>query len=231
MEISQVTQRGCVVFPRLCLCLLPVPVGQGHHDVEGSREEHEVEHGVAVLHPFSLVVHSPPGPPILLVTGAIGSCISEDHAVTSRQGQLIYLAIGGIAEAGKWSQQDKSEGTMKMKCCQRPVHMKAIPELPWLWGLKGFSRICWKFRTAACHHKTQRERVLSSVKIWWFNRLGVPPNILCFQCLPLELHKHLFCVCNVLPTFSQLMYSSFNSRIVPCPLGSLLWRHPITRLD
>lgn len=95
------------------VCVRAVPVGQGHHDVEGGREEHEVEHGVAVLHPFSLVVHSPPGPPILLVTGAIGSCISEDHAVTSRQGQLIYLAIGGIAEARIQRERTKTISPIK----------------------------------------------------------------------------------------------------------------------
>lgn len=101
------------------VCVRAVPVGQGHHDVEGSREEHEVEHGVAVLHPFSLVVHSPPGPPILLVTGAIGSCISEDHAVTSRQGQLIYLAIGGIAEARIQKGENKDNQPNKILSTQK----------------------------------------------------------------------------------------------------------------
>lgn len=92
------------------LGLLPVPVGQGHHDVQGSRAEHEVEHGVVVLHPLSLVVHCPPRPSIFLIAGTIGSRISEDHAVTSRQRQLTYLAIAGIADAGKGSQKGKSEG-------------------------------------------------------------------------------------------------------------------------
>ena len=34
----------------------------------------------------------------------------EDHAVTSWQRQLADLAIAGIADAGKWSQEGKSEG-------------------------------------------------------------------------------------------------------------------------
>lgn len=69
-------------FPRfsLSLCLLPVPVGQGHHDVQGSRAEHEVEYGVVVLHALSLVVHSPPRPSIFLIAGAIGSRITEDRS-------------------------------------------------------------------------------------------------------------------------------------------------------
>lgn len=92
------------------LCLLPVPVGQGHHDVQGGRAEHEVEHGVVVLHPLSLVVHCPPRPSVFLIAGAIGSRITEDHAVTSWQRQLTYLAIAGIADAAKWSQEGKSEG-------------------------------------------------------------------------------------------------------------------------
>ena len=69
--------------PPSVLCLLPVPVGQGHHDVQGGRAEHEVEDGVAVLHPLSLVVHCPPRPSILLSTRTTGSRITEDHAVTS----------------------------------------------------------------------------------------------------------------------------------------------------
>lgn len=65
------------------VCIRAVPVGQGHHDVQGGRAEHEVEHGVVVLHPLSLVVHCPPRPSVFLIAGAIGSRITEDHAVTS----------------------------------------------------------------------------------------------------------------------------------------------------
>lgn len=38
----------------------PVPVGEGHHNVERGQEEHEVEEGVAVLdHVLLIVLHSP----------------------------------------------------------------------------------------------------------------------------------------------------------------------------
>lgn len=33
------------------------PVGDGHHDVEGSQEEDKMEVGVAVDGPLSLIVH------------------------------------------------------------------------------------------------------------------------------------------------------------------------------
>ena len=33
-----------------------VPVGEGHHDVEGGESEHEVEEAPAVVHPVVLVV-------------------------------------------------------------------------------------------------------------------------------------------------------------------------------
>lgn len=95
------SKGGQVVFHPVCLCLLPVPAGQGHHDVQGSQGEHEVEQEVAVLHPFLLVVHSPPRLSVFFIAAAIDSCITEDHAVTSGQGQLTYLAIVGSADAGK----------------------------------------------------------------------------------------------------------------------------------
>lgn len=52
----------------LCLCtrknggreedtwFLPVPVGEGHHHIEGGQGQHEVEEGVAVGHCVLLVV-------------------------------------------------------------------------------------------------------------------------------------------------------------------------------
>ena len=36
---------------------IPVPVGEGHHDVEGGQEQHEVEEGVAVGDAVLLIVH------------------------------------------------------------------------------------------------------------------------------------------------------------------------------
>lgn len=60
-----------------------VPASRSHHDVQGSQEEHEVEDGVAVLNSLLLVVHSPPRLSIFFITGTIGSCITEDHAITS----------------------------------------------------------------------------------------------------------------------------------------------------
>lgn len=72
--------------------LLPVPAGYGHHDVQGSTAEHPVEEGVAILHPFLLIVHSPTRLPILFITGSIGG-ITKDNTVTPREGQLVNLAI------------------------------------------------------------------------------------------------------------------------------------------
>lgn len=65
------------------LCIRAVPASHGHHDVQGSQEEHEVEDGVAVLNSLLLVVHSPPRLSIFFITGTVGSCIAEDHAFTS----------------------------------------------------------------------------------------------------------------------------------------------------
>ena len=36
-----------------------VPVGEGHHDVEGGEGEHEVEEAPAVVHPLVLIVPRP----------------------------------------------------------------------------------------------------------------------------------------------------------------------------
>lgn len=60
-----------------------VPAGHGHHDVQGSQEQHEVEHGVVVLNSLFLVVHNPPRLALFFVAGTIGSCVTKDHTFTA----------------------------------------------------------------------------------------------------------------------------------------------------
>lgn len=84
----------------LCLCLLPVPAGYGHHDVQGGTAEHQVEKGVAILHPLLLIVYSPPWLSILFIIGSIGG-ITKDNTVTPREGQIVNLAVARSTEAGK----------------------------------------------------------------------------------------------------------------------------------
>lgn len=49
----------------------PEPVGEGHHDVQRSQEEDEVEEEVAVRHPLALVVDHPLAAFALVVGGKI----------------------------------------------------------------------------------------------------------------------------------------------------------------
>lgn len=65
----------------------PVPVGEGHHDVEGSEEEAEVEEAVAVGDALLLVV-------IGTVHPALCCCLSpSSSSALLRQHQLIDLGV------------------------------------------------------------------------------------------------------------------------------------------
>lgn len=65
------------------LCIRAVPASHGHHDVQGSQAEQEVEDRIVVLNSLLLVVRNPPGLSILFIAGTIGGRITEDHAFTS----------------------------------------------------------------------------------------------------------------------------------------------------
>ena len=52
-----------------------VPVGEGHHDVEGGEGEHEVEEAPAVVHPVVLVV--PGGGTLLTLRDGAGLGVGQ----------------------------------------------------------------------------------------------------------------------------------------------------------
>lgn len=179
-----------MIFHPCCLSLLPVPASHGHHDVQGSQAEHQVEHGVAILNALFLVVHSPPGLSLFFIAGTIGRCFTEDHTFTSWQGQLTYLAIGRSAEARKWSEGKQiRNGPWRWTA--------AIGSYAWRLFLNGsYFGVWWASQRPAWSSELlpaiTRQTVLSSVTTWWFNCLGVSPNILCSQGLLPWLHTYLF---------------------------------------
>lgn len=77
----------------------PVPVGEGHHDVEGSEEEVEVEEAVVVGHPILLVVIGTMLPVLRGLTARPGRALLCQH-------QLVHLAVVRGADAagtgGSW---------------------------------------------------------------------------------------------------------------------------------
>lgn len=74
---------------------LLVPVGEGHHNVERSQEQAEVEEGVAVGHSLLFVVHSTSRS---VVWGA-GVVISGQIAGFLRLHELVHLSVVGGADA------------------------------------------------------------------------------------------------------------------------------------
>lgn len=70
----------------------PEPVGEGHHDVQRSQEEDEVEEEVAVRHPLALVVDHPLAAFALVVGGEIlldWKRRDEDRQVTALKPRLV----------------------------------------------------------------------------------------------------------------------------------------------
>lgn len=93
---------------------LLVPVGEGHHDVEGGQEEAEVEEGVAVGDSLLFVVHSS-SHSILPCRGlAVGG---QNLAVLSLH-QLVHLGVVGGAD----TVADESTGSHLDKRLQRTGH-------------------------------------------------------------------------------------------------------------
>lgn len=75
---------------------LPVPVGEGHHNIERGQEEHKVEEGVAVLNPVLLVVlHALGSSDFLWKVGGAAATLSQDDRVFGGHGQLVHLAGAG----------------------------------------------------------------------------------------------------------------------------------------
>lgn len=80
----------------------PVPVGEGHHNVERGQKKHEVEEGVAVLDQVTLVILHPPGSGWLLRQVGAARALSQDDGVFGGHGQLVHLAgAGGPNAEGK----------------------------------------------------------------------------------------------------------------------------------
>lgn len=77
---------------------LLVPVGQGHHDVEGGQEEAEVEEGVAVGDTLLFVVHGPSHS--VLARVGLGVC-GQALALFSLH-QLVHLGVVGGADAAAY---------------------------------------------------------------------------------------------------------------------------------
>lgn len=72
---------------------LLVPVGEGHHDVEGGQTEAEVEEGVAVGDSLLFVVHGPSGSvlPYCDLRGGQNLTLLSLH-------QLVHLGVVGGAD-------------------------------------------------------------------------------------------------------------------------------------
>lgn len=172
-----------------CLCLLPVPACHGHHDVQGSQAKHQVEHSIAVLNSLFLIVHGPPRLSIFFITGPVGGSITENHTFTSWQSQLTYLAIGGSAEARKWSQGQVRNGPWRWTAAIGLYTWRLFLNCSYFGAWRPSEGPCLKFWTVPA---ITRQTVLLLVTTWWFNCLGVSQNILCFQCLLPWLHTHLF---------------------------------------
>lgn len=79
--------------PSLSVLLLPVPVGECHHDVKRGEKEHEVEEGVVVLHAILLVIRDAAHVSFFRGCAAQSRSILQNGIVTPRQCQLVHLAV------------------------------------------------------------------------------------------------------------------------------------------
>ena len=120
-SLSPVTRWWGTVVPDLSLPATrvnpPVPVGEGHHDVEGCEEQHEVEEGVAVLDRLSLVVLHTLGATTLHLSILGDPCGALFHhgGVIGGQDQLVHLAIVGRPDTGNIKY-------MKKEVCVTEIH-------------------------------------------------------------------------------------------------------------
>lgn len=86
---------------------LLVPVGEGHHDVEGGQKEADVEEGVAVGDRLPFVVHGPSGSvlPYRSLHGGQTLILLGLH-------QLVHLGVVG------WANTVADKGTFSPEQCQ-----------------------------------------------------------------------------------------------------------------
>lgn len=77
----------------LILGVRAIPVGEGHHDVERRKEQHEVEERVRIRDTIFLIVHSSVGAVSLLKAVRLRPIFNESRLITG-QSQLVDLGIG-----------------------------------------------------------------------------------------------------------------------------------------
>lgn len=85
--------------PSLSVLILPVPVGECHHDVKRGKKEHEVKEGVAVLNTILLIIGDPAYFSFLRSPAACPHSLLQNGTVTPRQRQLVHLAVTWRADA------------------------------------------------------------------------------------------------------------------------------------
>lgn len=90
------------------------PVGDGHHHIEGSQQEHEVEIGIAINGAFLLVVNDPwPFFHILLLFG-VCEPQSQQESSMSEHIHIYHLSKGTLIS---------TPGAVELNRCQKPfVH-------------------------------------------------------------------------------------------------------------
>ena len=79
----------------------PVPVGEGHHDIQRGQEQHEVEEGVGVGDAVLLVVRGaglPVAAAALLEAVSVGPVLHQSRLVAG-QSQLVHLRGGRVPDA------------------------------------------------------------------------------------------------------------------------------------
>lgn len=83
---------------------LLVPVGEGHHDIERSQAEVEVEKGVAI------------GDSVLLIVHSSAQAVLPDHALFNRPSrlrlhQLVYLGVTGGSDTSREDKESRRSDT------------------------------------------------------------------------------------------------------------------------
>lgn len=90
--------------------VLPVPVGECHHDVEWCQEQHEVKERVGVGDAILLIVHSSVGTTTLLKAVRLRPILDQSRLVTG-QSQLVHLGVGRIANTDGQTEEKREHRT------------------------------------------------------------------------------------------------------------------------